>query len=321
MSKFPKKNPSGTHAFEKGEKMKKVIRQSVFETNSSSTHSFTIKKSSDKKDKCAFVLKSPISKMVWYLGLCNNAQKEHSLHDGSGMSEQDLYNALLKRMKQVWESNEELRETYADCGEDAYLTWDVKMLDRVLWCWDEDYGEFCEEEQIDVYVLNEDDRELVCAIKDALIAQFAKLNEVSVEDAYRLIWEEACRDYETEKLLEGAQTDEEIIKRLCERSVYIKYEFENATDKSALIDKYTGRNCQNCDCACDHYFENGALNDCFCGFESYFDMAKKMTELAKSFGVEANAQTIAELLLSDKVIIEGHEDYSGICPIHTNTEY
>lgn len=91
--------------------MKLVIRNGVFETNSSSTHSFTIKKTGDTKavslidekikelegsekteidefriqrykkinarnGHVSFIIKSPLAKIVWFLGLLENAESK-----------------------------------------------------------------------------------------------------------------------------------------------------------------------------------------------------------------------------------------------------
>ena len=56
--------------------MKTVIRKGVFETNSSSTHAISIKKSKEtevSKDT-SFEVRSSLAKMVQLLGLINNAE-------------------------------------------------------------------------------------------------------------------------------------------------------------------------------------------------------------------------------------------------------
>ena len=56
--------------------MKKVIREGVFETNSSSTHSVSFKRKTQKtanKDS-SYELHSPLSKILFFIGLCNHAE-------------------------------------------------------------------------------------------------------------------------------------------------------------------------------------------------------------------------------------------------------
>ncbi len=56
--------------------MKTVIRKGVFETNSSSTHSLSLKRNAkDVPEKDAsFVIQSPLAKAVTMLGLIDNAE-------------------------------------------------------------------------------------------------------------------------------------------------------------------------------------------------------------------------------------------------------
>ena len=56
--------------------MKTVVRKGVFETNSSSTHAISIKKSKDSEvaKGTSFEVRSPLAKMVQLFGLINNAE-------------------------------------------------------------------------------------------------------------------------------------------------------------------------------------------------------------------------------------------------------
>ena len=56
--------------------MKTIIRNSVFETNSSSCHSLTLIKGENKKEEYSFIVKSPIGKIVLLFALLDNAEDE-----------------------------------------------------------------------------------------------------------------------------------------------------------------------------------------------------------------------------------------------------
>ena len=56
--------------------MKEVIREGVFETNSSSAHSVTLKKYNKEGEYCHFVIHSPLYKILFLRGLMANAECE-----------------------------------------------------------------------------------------------------------------------------------------------------------------------------------------------------------------------------------------------------
>ena len=58
--------------------MKTVIRKGVFETNSSSTHSLSLQKVTNKEidNDASFEIRSPLAKAVTMLGLIDNAEDE-----------------------------------------------------------------------------------------------------------------------------------------------------------------------------------------------------------------------------------------------------
>ncbi len=57
--------------------MKRVIREGVFETNSSSTHSvsFVRKGDGNRDDEASYELRSPLSKLMFLIGLIENANR------------------------------------------------------------------------------------------------------------------------------------------------------------------------------------------------------------------------------------------------------
>ena len=303
--------------------MKKVIRQSVFETNSSSTHSFTIKKVCKKKEKCSFVLKSKLAKMVWFMGLCDNAGRNFEAQAPT-MTIEEIKDLLATRIQYVYDNSESMRECIKQDEMEGYKKLDLSEMERVLWCWDEEFLEYKEENDIESYLYNSDDRDFVEGAKTILLKKFADSQNVTVDQAVKMIFDEAGRNYSMEKFLEGATTNEEIAKRLSEVNSYFKYQYEQAEDKQAIIDQYTGKNCSDCNgCSCEHYFEEGVLNDCYCGFESYYDMNSKLHEAIKKYKIagETDQEKVANLILSDEIIILGQEDYAGISPIYSDDEY
>ncbi|MBQ9084100.1 MAG: hypothetical protein IJY24_00415 [Clostridia bacterium] len=64
--------------------MKRVIREGVFETNSSSTHSvsFVRREDSNPDEESSYELHSPLSKLIFLIGLIENARRSERYYDG-----------------------------------------------------------------------------------------------------------------------------------------------------------------------------------------------------------------------------------------------
>ena len=72
--------------------MKKIIREGVFETNSSSTHSVVFKKKKDNKPEkeSTYELHSPFAKTLFLIGLCTNADFYTEDYENDAEFELDL---------------------------------------------------------------------------------------------------------------------------------------------------------------------------------------------------------------------------------------
>lgn len=81
--------------------MKKVIREGVFETNSSSTHSVVLKKKTNEKpeEESTLELHTPFFKTLFLIGLFNHALKYESFSEDFEDEEldgDDLFNEILE---------------------------------------------------------------------------------------------------------------------------------------------------------------------------------------------------------------------------------
>ena len=84
--------------------MKTVIREGVFETNSSSTHSVTLKKfDKDKGECCHFAIVSPLQKIIFMRSLVDNSEESFEYR------KRDVEENNKRRRKNAKLSKKELR--------------------------------------------------------------------------------------------------------------------------------------------------------------------------------------------------------------------
>ena len=226
--------------------MKAVIRKGVFETNSSSTHSLSIKKSTSKEisEEASFEIRTKEAKIALLFGLIENAEIEHS------------YTKYKKA---------------------------------------------------------EYNRNLVLSFKDALIEEYCKLNNYTNEEALLQIdYEEFSNTY-LRDILKNENTAKERLNEYLEENEDFKNAFKQSKNsdivdfaKKYFADDYTEfKMLTDGKFRCDKYFENGCLNSCDCGFESY-------TKIAEQFDLDENQiEDKAKEFLSDECKIIAKEYWNG----------
>lgn len=263
--------------------MKIKIRNDVFETNSSSTHSLTIRnvakkdsnqekiknrvielenkqdrtideeyelgelrKKLDYENNFSFSLKTPIEKLVWFLGIVDNAEGEKG--------------------KTIFETEE--------------------------------------------YDLSSD-RGLVRQFKDFLIDAYCELMNVSKEEAIEHIFDERAKFTPYENILKNPETIEQEakcliqvdydFKKFAKGFLDIKTAFKEFVKKQYQANRLKCNKCTRFEC--DHYFTEGILDDCTCGFEYYSDIYYHLENLKG----KQSWKDFAKDFLTENYIVFGQE--------------
>ncbi len=225
--------------------MKTVIRKSVFETNSSSTHSLSLGKvtSNEVDNNASFEIRTKEAKIALLFGLIENAELE------------------------------------CDERKKKYNT----------------------------------SREIVLKFKDAVIYEYCALTGYTKDQALLQIdYEEFSNTY-LRDILKDEKTAKEKLKKYLEENEDFKDRFKRCKGVDIVefakdyfeLDFMEFKAIARGKYRCDKYFENGCLNDCYCGFESYARISKQL-DLANS-----NIQEKAKAFLNDDCKIIAKEYWNG----------
>ncbi|MBO4963128.1 MAG: hypothetical protein J6C97_05050 [Clostridia bacterium] len=272
--------------------MKIVKRVGVFETNSSSTHSFMIVDTTKQgKKDCAFELVSPLAKLVWFLGVVDNALTI------------DKYD----QEEDIIENKEKMKKIIAD-GIDMYII--PKGMTK---------EEFIEMEA-DLWVGGV--KKEVLEFKDLLIKEFCNIEQLTENEAQEEFIEEACRILP----LENIDLNPKAIDQYIANRIYVdedlKQALEKFKDKQQAFREYMRVRYQKekqkfTTFKCDFYFENGCLNACFCGFQDFIEIKRSLNKIRKTL----SWQEFAKWFLSSKCKVIGLEKYCGVYDIINNDQY
>ncbi len=273
--------------------MKIVKRVGVFETNSSSTHSFMIvdtTKSRKKKD-CAFEIVSPLAKLVWFLGVVDNATK--------------VDNYMYEEEKN--ESKQAMKKIIAD-------SIDMYVIPKGM----------SKEEFIDLQAetwMGNPKKEIL-EFKDMLIKEFCNIEQLTENQAQEEFINEACRIFPLENIDLNPKAIDQYIENRIDFDEDLKNALNKFEDKQQAFREYM-RVCyqkekQKFTCfKCDFYFEHGCLNDCFCGFQDFVEIRKSLNKIRK----ETPWQEFAKWFLSSRCKILGLESYCGVYDIVTTDAF
>lgn len=156
-------------------------------------------------------------------------------------------------------------------------------------------------------------RNLVLAFKEAVIEEYCKLNNYTKEIALLQIdYEEFSNTY-LRDILKNEETAAEKLNEYLNVNDDFKTAFRQSKNndivefaKKYFIDDYNEfKLLTNGKFRCDKYFENGCLNSCDCGFESY-------TKIAEQFDLDENRiEDKAKEFLSDECKIIAKEYWNG----------
>lgn len=301
--------------------MKTVIRKGIFETNSSSTHSLSIKKmknpKSTKIDKeASFEIRSPLAKAVTMLGLIDNAEDEYraqfNFREEYIDDADDVKDETLKKIKEMYPKaleNVDLKEI--SLYEIANILYDFDDLDE-FYLYDE---EKCE--NIDEFFKNQNnfrfyfldpigEKKTILKVKALIFEEYAKIVNKPIEEAKEEIDFEAFAYVELKNALSDKATAKENIEKLMNRDYRLKISFLKSEEKNliAFSEKYLYENYLEFKnepgrmYCCHRYFCNGSLDDCNCGFESYDGIC---SELGISYNqTEKELREAVKKFLSDE---------------------
>lgn len=244
--------------------MKIVVRKGVFETNSSSTHSLSIKKvdkDSPNKidDEASFEIRSPLAKIVLLYGLMENAEEQLSISGNMlDNNESNIDEAKVKIIAKIKRLAPELlngvNEQQISSCELANIVYKLDSLEEFKCFFNEE--DYMVSNYFDIDI--ESKRQLNI-FKTIVFDEYCKMTGKSSEEAQREIDKEA---------------------------------FGNCPDDEKCY-------------SCHRYFCNGSLDECNCGFESYYDICYQLK--IESTTSKEQLRTIAKQFLSDECKIVARE--------------
>ena len=269
--------------------MKKVIRRGVFETNSSSTHSLTLKiseqgEANEVEKGASFEIRSPLAKIVQMLGLIDNAEREY-LSSGRWLKEEDDYESVKSRIvNKINEHSPELLDGINTAELEEYELADIigRMPSRYLF-----QGGFFSDDEFSYnvfFVINNESRMQVLKFKDYMLDEYCKIYGVTMEELWKQIDIEAFGNVEIRDILKDEASAEQKLRKNMEINIKFKDEFKASgeTDivafakKYLITDAYDFKKIVEGRISCDHYFCNGCLIDCNCDFGSYYDIERNL---------------------------------------------
>jgi len=301
--------------------MKKVIRHSVFETNSSSTHSLSIKKCNhftNKPEKdCSFEIRSPLCKVVWLMGLIDNAQEEFNervyyyLHDELIL---EIKISILEKIeKDLPAIYQKLNDKYKN---DIINNSDLfELHDYIIELGYEDYSFGSDYEYLEDY----EELKFLNRCKELSIKAYAELENISIEQATENVIHEAFGlERNEEKKFLNPKTRDKMIKHALKTDKHFKEVYEKHQDKSneEIVNIFLKErqeqflNSNQGKVSCCRYFENGILNECRCGYEDCINISNALAEF-DMLSTSSDEELIegAKKFLSDKYKVVGEENY------------
>lgn len=268
--------------------MKRVIRAGIFETNSSSTHSFTIKKGKVKEDIYTTILKSPAEKIIWILGLIDNASSEYD------------------NMKNIMISN--IENKYREKIIEEILTSDSKTIEKI----ENKYGKIkevsastlidiakeyfdyeCISNHINFYCNNSNFidesrcKDIVLKYKEQVLETYSEILELTKEETLDCIYHSVYRDQELYDILTCSDNPQEEIEKQYLNNPYDTTFLEayNKSEEKDLIkfawlymEDMINKKIKICrgKISCCLFFLDGSLRECNCGFENFYNIYNKL---------------------------------------------
>lgn len=278
--------------------MKTVIRRGVFETNSSSTHSLSLKqmKKADAKSidkEASFEIRSPLAKAVTLLGLIDNAESEFArqyyIRDEYSEKADYVKKETLNRIREI---NPSLLENVELENISSYDILQILMkMDNLENFYNvsdfEDFGDYYDKRSEFEYFFYDDFQEKITLqkVKKFIFEEYAKIVNKPYDEAKEEIDFEAFAYVELKDALEDEKNAKENVEKLMNTDYRIRIAFEKSGSdnlvefaKKFLYENYLEfKNAPGRKYCCHRYFSNGCLDTCDCGFENYSNICMELS--------------------------------------------
>lgn len=254
--------------------MKRVIRQSVFETNSSSTHSIVYKRKNkeDKILKCSGIRRefnSNLDKLLFVLSLLNHARLDGEKH------EKRMENYLLEFFGGEDALRVDLIDTVVSLLDCSIVNIKLRIEDNIYYKQNNKYVEECDGSIKAEYSLDEVKLKLnKYGNMDLYVSILNQINFVDESFGVDLSkYEDFCMNtphymgFDIENYKEYLVKEKKFRKILFE--TYCKVENKTIDDLDKELTKMWSYN-ENF--TCEHLFCDGPLKECYCGFEGYGEL-------------------------------------------------
>lgn len=261
--------------------MARVIRQSIFETNSSSSHALSIKSIDEAKadSKRTFVITDPLPKLVWFFCVtteCENNYKGKIGWYSGGKPLDEIRREITEIVRDRHAQANGNDSWYFDATEFDFDNWTADEMDNLILLLYDDHEEFGEPLQV---IRVAETRESVHKLKQDLIRAYSEAEHITEAETLERI----DKEYNNYNELVLAIADPEkhkralwILRRCC--GMCVDDDYKKAADKQAFLEnrKKKFERCElNKDTAsysCTRFFCEGALYECDCGFAQYDEL-------------------------------------------------
>lgn len=255
--------------------MKIAIRNGVFETNSSSTHSFTISTTKDREEKLK--------------------ELERVKLELENLKEDNKENFIKK---------EKLKEEYRNLAVSfeiksplAKLIWIKGLIDHAKS--EEDGESYFEDIVFNFYF--------------RLLDVYCEMENITNRDAQLRIISEGNKTLCYEKILKNEETLSEEVEDMLTTNYSFKNFAKDYEDKvqafKDFVKQQHKKDCESCKgrVSCEYFFAEGILSECTCGYEDFYSIAKKIEKVKK----DMNMKDFAREFLSDKYTVLAFEYAQG----------
>ena len=317
--------------------MKRVIRKGLFETNSSSSHSLTIKKNTVSKqieEGASFEIRSKLAKTVWLLGIIDSSLDLFDGRCGGDEYKETLKivrNDLLEEIKKCKNIDMELVEKkLGDISGYSFM----ELIDNVVF----PYGEAKDldvmldkiEDGNSTYMkeLNRPNYDKLVRYREAVVETFCSLEKLTKEEAMEKLYYEEYRNFYIEKELKKRIDSKEALEKFVEENYGSPFSiaYNESKEKDIVsyarwyLDNYYKEEVKKRDVkfVCDRYFSEGSLYECDCGFETVDEVIRKL-KLENIETYEDMLEHAKDFLLYKRVV--AREEYSCLYFMKTGEIY
>lgn len=289
--------------------MKKVIRQSVFETNSSSTHSLSIQRTDEikKNYNFSFAITDPLQKIVWFICVCveceENLRGKFNWFCG-GKTVDEVRGKIIEKIRKRYEEHREEDEWIFEAFTLDFDTWTVDDI-SMLFIFESDFDDEMDLDDA-LYALGcAESKDKVLEIKKRLIGAYCEAEHITEAEALDRIDKEYNQYNELVEAIQDPQKHAKarwILRRI---NGLIDREYDRAEDKMAVLEENRKRFekkelGKSHDCySCTRFFSEGSMDECECGFSTYDDLLDEFTDYSDDEGIRK--------FLSPEIAVVGNE--------------